>query len=127
MKANMKRKRGAQPENKNALRHGFYSSAFKARELQFLDKMPLTDLSAEIELIRVMNSRYLEAVKAGSQPTDPEAQLSALRAVTLSANAITSLLRIQALTAAMDEEEDALRDQLFSPPEDESIDPDPLP
>jgi hypothetical protein len=118
----MKKKRGAQPQNKNALQHGFYSAAFKARELRFLDNMPFMDLSAEIELIRVMNTRYLESVNAGSHTPDPGAQLSALRAVTLSAHAITSLLRLQILNSVVNKQEDELRDQLFSPSIDEPDD-----
>ena len=123
----MKKKRGAQPGNKNALYHGYYSAAFKAQEVHFLDKMSITDLSAEIELIRVMNSRYLESLQAGSQPPDPEAQLSALRAVSLSAHAISSLLRLQTLAAAGDKANDELREQLFGPSDDQQNGPDPLP
>ena len=123
----MKKKRGAQPANKNALKHGLYSAAFKAGEARFLDKMSISDLSAEIDLIRILNARYLESLKAGSQPPDPAAQLSALRAVSLSTHAITGLLRLQALAEIKDKESDELRDQLFAPLKDEQNDSDILP
>ena len=34
----MPRKRGGQPGNQNARKHGFYSSAFLAREQKLLDE-----------------------------------------------------------------------------------------
>ena len=116
----MKKKRGAQPENKNAFKHGIYSATFKAAEARLLDKMSITDLSSEIDLLRILNARYLESVNASSQPPDPEAQLSALRAVSHSTHAIIGLLRLQALASIKDQESDELRDQLFTPIDDKS-------
>jgi hypothetical protein len=96
----MKKKRGAQPGNTNACTHGFYSSAFKTKERLLLSQLPTTDLAGEIELIRVTNYRFLQALNATHAPLDFETQLSALRAVNLSAQSIVSLMRAQALTAA---------------------------
>ncbi len=62
-----------------------------------LDELPLTDLKAEIELIRVMNSRFHESLKSVTQSLDTETQLSALQVVTLSAQAIN--LSAQAITS----------------------------
>ena len=115
----MKRNRGAQANNKNALKHGIYSAAFKSGMARGLDRMPLTDLSAEIELIRVMQNRYLESVRADSRPPGPEAQLSALRAVTLSAHAITSLLRLQARCSVDEKERDKVLEGFLSSADDE--------
>jgi hypothetical protein len=55
-------------------KHGLYSAAYKAGKLHLLDKMSIMDLSAEIDLIRVANERYLESLKSNSQPLDPETQ-----------------------------------------------------
>ncbi len=92
-------KRGAPVGNHNALKHGFYSVAFKASEQRLLAKLPAQDLSAEIELIRVTSLRFLQALDAAGRPTDFDTQLSALRVLNLSAHSIATLLRTQSLTA----------------------------
>ena len=120
----MKKKPGAQPANKNALKHGFYSAAFKATEARFLDSMPKVDLLAEVDLIRVMKSRFLASLQASPEPLDPQTQLSALRVVCLSAQAITSLLRLQSLRGVKDTESDEIVQKLLSLPEDEQNDSD---
>ena len=56
-KPKSKRKRGAQPNNKNALRHGFYANKFTADENSRLDNQQPTDLTAEIALMRVYVDR----------------------------------------------------------------------
>ena len=115
------RSRGGQPGNHNAVKHGFYSSVFKARERSMLLDLPLTDLSAEIDLIRITNRRFLQALKASKGDLDLQTQLTALRAVNLSAQSIATLLRAHALTAALDEETaEALRNL---PPLDDDDDP----
>ena len=114
-----KKKRGGQPHNKNALLHGFYSAEFKARENQFLDETPATDLTPEIELIRVLTARYLDSVKEGAQPLDSETHLQALRAVTQGANAIHTCIRLQKVRAAADKDMDELMEKFASLPDDE--------
>jgi len=47
------RKHGAQPGNKNALRHGFYSKDWSADQKNRLDKQEAIDVLAEIALLRV--------------------------------------------------------------------------
>ena len=94
---------GAPLGNRNAWKHGFYSSVFKARERQLLSRLPLTDLAAEIELIRVASLRFMEALNKSDRSFDVETQLAALRAVNLSAQSITSLIRAQALTDLTDD------------------------
>jgi hypothetical protein len=113
------KKRGAQSGNHNAFRHGFYSSAFKDRERRLLSSMPATDLAAEIDLIRVANYRFLQALNAVPGPLDVETQLAALRAVNLSAQSIASLIRAQALTSASGEADTlaGLLESLGSDPE----------
>ena len=117
----MKRKRGAQPGNNNALQHGLYSAAFKAEENRLLGESSATDLTAEIELIRVMNTRFLESLQT-SQPLDPETQLSALRVVTLSSQAIMGLIRLQSQRTVANKEMDDIMRQIASLPDDKPDD-----
>ena len=117
----MKKKRGAQPGNNNALQHGLYSAAFKAEENRLLGESSATDLTAEIELIRVMNTRFLESLQT-SQPLDPETQMSALRVVTLSSQAIMGLIRLQSQRTVANKEMDDIVRQIASLPDDEPDD-----
>ena len=117
----MKKKRGAQPGNNNALQHGLYSAAFKAEENRLLGESSATDLTAEIELIRVMNTRFLESLQT-SQPLDPETQLSALRVVTLSSQAIMGLIRLQSQRTVANKEMDDIMRQIASIPDDKPDD-----
>jgi len=55
-----KRKPGAQPGNKNALRHGFYAQRFTVAESGRLDKQDPSDVIAEIALLRVCLDRLTE-------------------------------------------------------------------
>jgi hypothetical protein len=52
-----KGKRGGQPGNKNALKHGFYSKGFTADEISRLDNADALDVTAEVHLNRVMIDR----------------------------------------------------------------------
>ena len=53
------RKRGEQPGNLNALKHGFYSKHFQKNELNDLEE--IGDLQEEIQMMRVVIRRVLEA------------------------------------------------------------------
>ncbi|MBI5294890.1 MAG: hypothetical protein HY869_05395 [Chloroflexi bacterium] len=93
----MKRKRGAQAGNRNAYKHGFYSAQFKQAERQKLSQIQGSDLSSEVEVIRVQILRYLEAETLSAAQIDYETRLQALRAVSLAAESITRLMRTQAI------------------------------
>jgi len=54
------RKRGAQPGNHNALKHGFYSHRFNRLELSDLDTALGDGLEDEIALLRVIIRRVFE-------------------------------------------------------------------
>jgi hypothetical protein len=58
-KRKTQRKQGAQPGNKNALKHGFYADKFTAAESTKLDSQGETDLKAEIAALRVCIDRLL--------------------------------------------------------------------
>ena len=93
--------RGAPHGNRNAWKHGFYSAGFKENERRLLKDLPASDLTSEIDLIRIANLRFLEALSASHAPLDVNTQLAALRAVNLSAQSIASLVRAQLLTTAI--------------------------
>ncbi len=96
-KAGAKARRGAQPGNRNALKHGFYSSAFKQQEKAVLSRTAAIDLSGEIDLIRVTCLRFLEAIQQAPDPIDVQTCLAALRLVNLSALSIARMIRVQCL------------------------------
>jgi hypothetical protein len=59
------RKRGGQPGNSNALKHGFYSQLFKAAETRDLEGYTQEGLQDEVAMLRVMIRRV---VKLASNP-----------------------------------------------------------
>ena len=93
----MKRRRGAQLGNKNAFRHGFYSDQFKQAERINLSQIQNTDLTNEIEVVRVQILRYLEAETLAANQIDYETRLQALRTVSLAAESLTRLIRTQVI------------------------------
>jgi hypothetical protein len=91
----MPKKRGGQPNNKNAYKHGFYSKYFSAFESKALSDLPLTDVSNELGLMRVQIDRFMKVYTASLEGLDYEERLAALRIVTLAVGRIASLERIQ--------------------------------
>lgn len=61
-KAKNKRKPGAPANNKNALKHGFYSKNFSADEKKRLEDQGALDVLGEINLIRVMLDKLKEQI-----------------------------------------------------------------
>ena len=96
----MKKKRGGQIGNKNAFRHGFYSEQFKQAERASLSQIQDTDLTNEIEVVRVQILRYLEAEALAVNQIDYETRLQALRTVSLAAESLTRLIRTQVILNA---------------------------
>jgi hypothetical protein len=85
-----KNKGGAPRGNTNALKHGFYSRHFKARELKDLDSQ--TDLDDEIKFVRVCMRRISEqAVNIASL----DQSIQYLRAISHSAYIITRMIKIR--------------------------------
>ena len=86
------RRRGAQPGNRNALKHGFYARAYKAGELADLDAMLTTGLQDEITMIRVATRRVIDYIAEFTNPTEAVMTLGALG---LAATRLATLLRTQ--------------------------------
>lgn len=93
----MNRKRGVQPGNRNAIKHGFYSDQFRQAEKIGLSLIQQTDLTNEIQLFRVQLRRYLEAETVALDQMDYETRLQALHTFSLAAECFNRLVRTQAI------------------------------
>lgn len=91
----MTRKRGAQANNKNAFKHGFYSKHFKELEKKALESVSASDLTPEIDLLRVNINRLMEEYTATLKDHDTLARAEILRIIALSSGSIASLRRTQ--------------------------------
>jgi len=87
-----KRKRGAQPNNLNAFRHGFYSRLFRPLEGEDLEDMLNTGLEDEIAMLRVVTRRTFELANQG---TDIDEAIKALGAMGLASIRLSRLLKAQ--------------------------------
>jgi hypothetical protein len=92
----MSRKRGGQPGNRNAYKHGFYARYFTLSENRALSDIPLTDVTNQIGLLRVQVDRFMQVYTASLDKLDYEERLVGLRALTLAVGRIASLERIHA-------------------------------
>jgi hypothetical protein len=54
--------RGAQPGNRNALKHGYYASVFDPAEVRQLDRVQESDLDEEIDLMRLLIKRTVASM-----------------------------------------------------------------
>jgi hypothetical protein len=90
--SNNNRKRGAQPGNLNALKHGFYSRQFRSRERVDLDTLLSLDLTDEIHLLRILMRRLLEL---SNDTEDLDECLAVLKATSVAAARLTGMLRVQ--------------------------------
>jgi hypothetical protein len=87
-----RRKRGAQPGNLNALRHGFYSPRFNSHELTDLDISPQRSLEGEIAMLRVFMRRTLDLVDGMD---DQDEMVRVLGALGVAALRVARLLQAQ--------------------------------
>jgi hypothetical protein len=90
----LRRKRGGQPGNTNALKHGFYSRQFRALELQDLDVLG-RNLESEISLLRVTMRRVLEL--ADFDAGDLEVAIDIMNALGCGAVRVSTLMKAQAI------------------------------
>lgn len=88
-----KRRRGGQPGNLNALKHGFYSRLYRSLETQDLGKLDASGLEQEIVLLRVLMRRTLELAEDGEEL---ERGVKLLAALGLASARLAGLLRTQA-------------------------------
>jgi hypothetical protein len=76
-----KRRRGGQPGNRNALKHGFYSHNFTSREKSQLEQDILGEFQDEDKLINVFMDRV--AASAQHEKLDFLSNVLALRAISI--------------------------------------------
>jgi hypothetical protein len=88
-----KRKRGGQPGNTNALKHGFYSHRFRNIELSDLDSALSDGLVDEIALLRVIIRRVFEYADTGDQ--DLDAWTRTLNTLGAASTRLAGLIRTQ--------------------------------
>ena len=87
-------KRGGQPGNTNAVKHGFYSRTFTSPEAADLEAVLSLNLGDEIDMLRVALRRTFElALKA----TDAEGALIALSTLGQASTRLAGLLKAQRL------------------------------
>ena len=90
----LKRKPGAQPGNTNALKHGFYASAFNERELSDLDAVLEHGLQNELNMLRVATRRFFEmATNSENQTLESVGQTLSL--LSMAAGKLAAITRIQ--------------------------------
>lgn len=97
MTARKKKKRGGQPRNVNALRHGFYSRQFKDGEVTDLDVLISEGLSDEINMLRVITRRVMELA---DDVEKLDTAVEVLGALGLAATRLAGLLKIQKILGA---------------------------
>jgi hypothetical protein len=96
------RRRGAPTGNKNAVKHGFYSTKFKKSERTALDESEFSGLSQEIALLRL----YIRRVVARSVHIDDFYEdLEVLRVLSVAFSSLSRLVRAHALLASSGESE----------------------
>jgi hypothetical protein len=123
-KENMSRKPGGQPENRNAYKHGFYSRYFDHLERRALSKVPVTDISGEIDILRVNVDRFMQAYTSSLEDLDYEQRLAGLRAITLAVGRLASLERIHVAASKTLMQYDALEKALEEVPlDDDTLSP----
>ena len=108
-----KRRRGAQPGNLNALKHGFYSRYFKASEVEAIQGLPGDDLGEEIAALRVIIRRVLAL---SSNIDDVNTGLRLLSTFSAAAAQLSGLVKIQSVIQHSDTEdsfENALRQAIL--------------
>ncbi len=94
------RKKGGQPGNKNAQKHGFYSKNFKPMEAEDLDFESPESLRNEAAMMRVMIRRVVELASGPESGTNLEEAITALNALGSASVRLASLLRAEKNLAA---------------------------
>jgi len=107
-----KRKPGAQPGNRNALKHGYYSRLFKQREGEIFSALSIEDIQEEIELTRVNNRRVLRAMSEDPDITYDQI-LAGVRAISMGSALIASLNRAGAGVSLESTEEDDMDSWIY--------------
>ena len=98
------RRRGAQPGNTNALKHGFYSRTWKLSDTNGLDKLKSKSLDEEVALLRVYIRRLIEMEQ---DDADLQTVQDLVRTLSLACQTILRMLKAQ--TELHEDDESELR------------------
>ena len=101
------RKRGGQPGNTNALKHGFYTKNFSLAERRGLQAVEGVVLGDEIALLRVLIRRFAEQIQA-SQGVSLNESAQHLAVISEAMLRLASLLRTDKMLGGSE------RDDLFT-------------
>lgn len=88
------KRRGAQPGNRNAIKHGFYARHYTPQEVSDFEEMEPLDVRNEIELTRALMRRVLESSQTANTHIE---NLDTLRAICIGNLTLTRLIRTQFL------------------------------
>ncbi len=108
-------KRGGQPANLNALKHGFYASQYRLEELRKLEDLNEGDVTEEIALLRVLMKRVFVGLKDDIPLLD---YLRAVRVLSSADACLEKLNRTRGLRFGPSVISDAINqalDELFDP------------
>jgi len=121
----MTKRSGAQPGNKNALKHGFYSKRFSEEEKERLNGQSATDVKSEIAFLRVCMDRLaqsmgMQLIEGAAEPAiddtttkSDEHYLKQLNTLSLMSQSLGTLIRTQHLIhGGKGEIEDAITNAL---------------
>lgn len=97
------RKRGAQPGNANALKHGFYARGILNAEANELAAIKDDGLSNEIDMLRVIMQRLF--IMAGENDNDIENYIKILSVTGAAATRLSGLLKAQRLLSGESNDE----------------------
>ncbi len=92
--AKPKKKRGGQPGNRNALKHGLYARFLLPDEKKGLENESLGELKDEIDLMRAYIFRTLKFFMKNPPATAPD-QLSTLRSIAAAMTCLQGFYRTQ--------------------------------
>lgn len=85
------RKRGGQPRNDNALKHGFFAAEFTAAEIQHLEQISSTNMKDEIDLLQILKKRIVTRIRKYS----PSERHKAIRVIIRADDCIARMQRVQ--------------------------------
>jgi hypothetical protein len=94
--APVKRKRGGQPGNNNAFKHGYYSKTFQTAEKTDLETTDSVHLTDEINMLRVFMRRVIEQSESADNLTE---SLYTLRTLSLASSTVNRLIKTQSINA----------------------------
>ncbi len=117
---NGKNKGGAPPGNKNALKYGFYSRAYRREEIRDLSLSPQGELQDEIDLFRILIDRIARQIKTTHQAdlTFNE-YMFALHTLTLAISRLNSFFCTRRIITHDDDEETQRYSEGFGVPRDQ--------